>query len=164
MGQPAVLVAYDMAPLTFQTDEYHQYFPIFGPLGASIGGQLGATIDFAFGDDGEISAKALSTSSDPAGGADRIYGGAGQDILFGGGGADIIEGGDTTQGIETEADGDSSDVLIGDGGSVRFPSAEVAKIVENIFEVVDTLRGVGYNDILFGNGGPDTIFGGPGND
>ncbi len=31
--------------------DYSQYFPIYGPLGARIGGSIGATADFAFGFD-----------------------------------------------------------------------------------------------------------------
>ncbi|MEB3339666.1 hypothetical protein [Okeania sp.] len=50
LGQPAVLVTYDMEPLDFQF-EYVQDFPIFGPLWGRIGGGIGASIDLAFGFD-----------------------------------------------------------------------------------------------------------------
>jgi hypothetical protein len=39
------LIAIDLPPLDFKFS-YSQFFPIFGPLGASITGTLGATIDF----------------------------------------------------------------------------------------------------------------------
>ncbi|HEX7094535.1 MAG TPA: hypothetical protein VF183_01540, partial [Acidimicrobiales bacterium] len=45
MGHDATLIAVDLPPLDFKFT-YSQYFPIFGPLGASITGTLGATIDF----------------------------------------------------------------------------------------------------------------------
>ena len=45
MGRDATLIAVDLPPLDFKFT-YSQYFPIFGPLGASITGTLGATIDF----------------------------------------------------------------------------------------------------------------------
>jgi Ca2+-binding RTX toxin-like protein len=50
MGQEATLITYDMNPLSVDFS-YSQYFPIFGPLGASITGSLGLTADFAFGYD-----------------------------------------------------------------------------------------------------------------
>ena len=45
-----VLFEYDMAPLKFEF-EYSQFFPIWGPLGASITGTVALDIDFAFGFD-----------------------------------------------------------------------------------------------------------------
>ncbi len=50
MGEPATLVAYDMAPLVFEF-EWSQFFSIFGPLGVSINIEFGAEIDFDFGYD-----------------------------------------------------------------------------------------------------------------
>ena len=50
LGQEATLIEYDMPPLIFDFS-YTQFFPIFGPLGVSITGNVGATIDFAFGYD-----------------------------------------------------------------------------------------------------------------
>ncbi|GAG06724.1 unnamed protein product, partial [marine sediment metagenome] len=50
MGEPAVLVAYDMAPLIFEF-EWSKFFPIWGPLGVSINTEFDAAIDFAFGYD-----------------------------------------------------------------------------------------------------------------
>ncbi|MFU8789007.1 MAG: calcium-binding protein [Methylobacter sp.] len=50
LGKDATLVTFDMKPLELEF-RYRQYFPIFGPLGASIGGSLGAKIDFDFGFD-----------------------------------------------------------------------------------------------------------------
>jgi Ca2+-binding RTX toxin-like protein len=50
MGEPAVLVTYDMAPLHFEFD-WSTFFSIFGPLGVSINIGFGAHIDFAFGYD-----------------------------------------------------------------------------------------------------------------
>ncbi len=41
---------YDLPKLQFLL-EYSQYFPIFGPLGVRLGGNVGAEIDFAFGFD-----------------------------------------------------------------------------------------------------------------
>ena len=48
--QDITLVTYDMPPASFGF-EYSQYFPIFGPLGARIGGEVGFNIDLAFGFD-----------------------------------------------------------------------------------------------------------------
>jgi len=45
-----VLVTYDMPPLEIEFS-YSQYFPIIGPLGARIGGSIGAMVDLAFGYD-----------------------------------------------------------------------------------------------------------------
>ena len=45
LGHDATLIAIDLPPLDFKFS-YSQFFPIFGPLGASITGTLGATIDF----------------------------------------------------------------------------------------------------------------------
>jgi len=50
MGKEATLITYDMNPLSVDFS-YSQFFPIFGPLGASITGSLGLTADFAFGYD-----------------------------------------------------------------------------------------------------------------
>ncbi|MDT8424115.1 MAG: calcium-binding protein, partial [Desulfuromonadales bacterium] len=50
MGEPAVLVTYDMAPLYFEF-EWSQFFSIYGPLGVSINIGFDANIDFAFGYD-----------------------------------------------------------------------------------------------------------------
>jgi len=45
VGKPATLMTYDLPDLSLEFT-YEQYFPIFGPLGASITGSIGATIDF----------------------------------------------------------------------------------------------------------------------
>ena len=45
MGNEATLIAIDLPALDFKF-KYTQFFPIFGPLGVSITGQLGALIDF----------------------------------------------------------------------------------------------------------------------
>jgi Ca2+-binding RTX toxin-like protein len=50
LGKPVTLLTYDLRPLAVEF-EYSQFFPIFGPLGASITGQVGVTADFAFGFD-----------------------------------------------------------------------------------------------------------------
>jgi Ca2+-binding RTX toxin-like protein len=50
LGKSPTLVGYDMPPLEFEF-EWSQFFPIFGPLGASINVEFAATIDFAFGFD-----------------------------------------------------------------------------------------------------------------
>ncbi len=50
MGKDAVLVTYDMPPLSFDF-EWSQFFSFFGPLGISINVEFGVTIDFAFGYD-----------------------------------------------------------------------------------------------------------------
>ena len=44
MGNDASLIVIDLPPLDFSFS-YFKFFPIFGPLGASITGRLGATID-----------------------------------------------------------------------------------------------------------------------
>ncbi|UCF30054.1 MAG: LEPR-XLL domain-containing protein, partial [bacterium] len=49
-GRPAVLITYDMDPLTFEF-EWGQFFSVYGPLGVSINMEFYATIDFAFGYD-----------------------------------------------------------------------------------------------------------------
>ncbi|HEV8604724.1 MAG TPA: calcium-binding protein [Tepidisphaeraceae bacterium] len=49
-GRPFTLVTLDLPPFTFGFT-YSQFFPIIGPLGASITGSLGAKFDFAFGYD-----------------------------------------------------------------------------------------------------------------
>ncbi len=50
MGQPATLIAYDMAPLHFAFN-WSQFFSIFGPLGVSINIGFSADIHFSFGYD-----------------------------------------------------------------------------------------------------------------
>jgi Ca2+-binding RTX toxin-like protein len=50
MGKEATLIEYDMPALVFDFT-YTQFFSIFGPLGVSITGNVGATIDFSFGYD-----------------------------------------------------------------------------------------------------------------
>src|SRR6185436_3463595 len=45
MGKDATLIAIDLPALDFKFS-YTQFFPIFGPLGVSITGSLGALIDF----------------------------------------------------------------------------------------------------------------------
>ena len=50
MGKDVTLVAVDPQPLKFEF-KYSQFFPIWGPLGAALGGRLAAVIDFAFGYD-----------------------------------------------------------------------------------------------------------------
>jgi Ca2+-binding RTX toxin-like protein len=49
-GRPAVLITYDMKPLSFEF-EWDQFFRVYGPLGVSIGMEFSANIDFAFGYD-----------------------------------------------------------------------------------------------------------------
>src|SRR5947209_6946029 len=49
-GRPFTLVTIDLPPFTFGFS-YSQFFPIIGPLGASITGSLSAKFDFAFGYD-----------------------------------------------------------------------------------------------------------------
>jgi Ca2+-binding RTX toxin-like protein len=51
-GRPFTLVTLDLPPFAFGFS-YSQFFPIIGPLGASITGSLGAKFDFAFGYDSE---------------------------------------------------------------------------------------------------------------
>jgi Ca2+-binding RTX toxin-like protein len=50
LGKPATLIKFDMPELQVGF-EYSKFFRIYGPLGARIGGSLGATIDFDFGFD-----------------------------------------------------------------------------------------------------------------
>src|SRR5262249_46229703 len=50
MGKPARLVTYDLQPLIFGFD-FHQFFPIFGPLCVSIGFLVNFSVDTAFGYD-----------------------------------------------------------------------------------------------------------------
>ena len=50
LGKDVTLLAYDMGALELDLS-YSQFFPIFGPLGASITGRVTANIDFAFGFD-----------------------------------------------------------------------------------------------------------------
>ena len=45
LGKPAVLMTYDLKPLVFDF-KYTQFFPIFGPLGAGITAEFGATACF----------------------------------------------------------------------------------------------------------------------
>jgi Ca2+-binding RTX toxin-like protein len=49
-GRPFTIVTLDLPPFEFGFT-YSQFFPIIGPLGASITGSLGAKFDFAFGYD-----------------------------------------------------------------------------------------------------------------
>lgn len=50
LGKDATLFTYNMPRLDFNFD-YSQFFPIIGPLGAEIRGQVGAAVDLAFGYD-----------------------------------------------------------------------------------------------------------------
>src|SRR5205085_6812300 len=49
-GRPFTLVTVELPPFTLRFT-YSQFFPIIGPLGASITGSLTAKFDFAFGYD-----------------------------------------------------------------------------------------------------------------
>ncbi|MCH5377390.1 MAG: hypothetical protein JJ992_25805, partial [Planctomycetes bacterium] len=98
MGNPAVLVAYDMEPLKFNA-EFSAFFSIFGPLGVSINLEANLTIDFAFGYDTQgftdfadsdyknplLLANGLYVSDDPT---NPLYDGTGDDppeLTFDGG-------------------------------------------------------------------------------
>src|SRR5262249_978836 len=48
LGQDVTLVTYVLPRLDFNFD-YSQFFPIIGPLGVTLEGQIGATADLAFG-------------------------------------------------------------------------------------------------------------------
>lgn len=48
LGKDILLVTYDMPRLDFNF-QYDQFFPIIGPLGASLSGEIGAVADFKFG-------------------------------------------------------------------------------------------------------------------
>jgi Ca2+-binding RTX toxin-like protein len=50
LGKPANLFAYDMPALDFNFN-HSQFFPVIGPLGAEIQGNVGAAIDLGFGYD-----------------------------------------------------------------------------------------------------------------
>jgi Tol biopolymer transport system component/Ca2+-binding RTX toxin-like protein len=50
LGKDVELFTYDLPKLEFNL-EYSQFFPIVGPLGARIGGKIGAGVDLAFGYD-----------------------------------------------------------------------------------------------------------------
>ena len=50
LGKDVELFTYDLPKLEFNL-EYSQFFPIFGPLGARIRGNIGAGVDLAFGYD-----------------------------------------------------------------------------------------------------------------
>ena len=45
LGKPATLIKYDIPKFEMEFT-YSQFFPIFGPLGASINGTIGMEIDF----------------------------------------------------------------------------------------------------------------------
>lgn len=50
LGKDAVLLTFDMKPLVADFS-YKQFFPIFGPLGAAVKGEIAVTADLAFGFD-----------------------------------------------------------------------------------------------------------------
>ena len=135
-------------------------------------------------------------------GNDIVYGNAGQDDLIGGTGATVsndpvtavdgrLDGGDYLYGesstAEGMADGDGSDVLIGDNGTITRPLSgsdwavnsfngaytrvitllDVATLTYAIPTTVygaDYLWGSDNDDILYGQGGSDELHGGAGDD
>jgi Ca2+-binding RTX toxin-like protein len=94
-------------------------------------------------------------------GNDLLLGGADDDYLFGSGGDDVLVG-DGTSFTDFVGDGstaDGNDVLVADGGEIRFRRSG------GIREVADTNRGLAFgDDTLYGSGGHDLLYAGRGDD
>ncbi|MDT8419498.1 MAG: calcium-binding protein, partial [Desulfuromonadales bacterium] len=128
---------------------------IYGEDGAdTIKG--GGGHDTLFGNTGSILGGSITVSASSGDDPDTIYGDAGNDFILAGGNNDRLEG------------GAGNDILLGDGGTIRFVNDTVAKTVANVSKVDysdDADLSIGYGeDTLFGNAGNDRIYGGPGND
>lgn len=95
-------------------------------------------IDYIHTGDGDDIVDLTSNRFEDSGGV-RIYGGLGNDILWGGLGDDFI---------------------YGDG----FYNSFFSSVVKNVGDLYESGVNTGQNDVLFGGGGSNNLFGGPGAD
>lgn len=110
------------------------------------------------------------------GGDDVLRGGSGPDALVGGDGNDTLEGGDNDDALRGEA---GDDILDGGGGKdlVTYFTAPDAATVDlaagsggtathgtDTYLSIEGAFGTKHADTLYGDAGPNSLFGGPGND
>lgn len=106
-------------------------------------------------------------------GDDDLWGGGGADAIFGEAGDDDIVGdgdgaAEADLGTDTIDGGTESDHVVGDNGSISDPGSEggsdrTASPSQTV-GVKDVLRGGDDGDFLYGEGGPDELYGGLGDD
>ena len=107
-------------------------------------------------------------------GADTLFGDAGSDELWGSNGRDTLSGGPGADALDGGLGGDYASyqdsprgvlVRLHDAGAVRFGDAEGDTLtgIEHLIgsQYNDTLAGDGRNNILRGEDGDDTLYGGP---
>ena len=98
-------------------------------------------------------------------GDDTLIGGAGDDTLIGGAGADMLDGGTGGDTADYSASPRSVLVRLHDARAVRFGDADGDTLtgIEHLTgsKYNDILAGDGENNILKGEDGDDTLYGGP---
>jgi Ca2+-binding RTX toxin-like protein len=121
-----------------------------------VGGAAGDTItgdagdDLVFGDEGKVSLiggirQQVTSINEGVGGNDTIHGDAGNDAIFGGAADDWLYG------------EDGNNLLFGDSGSVTYAAGQIT-MIETIAPAV------GGADLVYANGGNDTVLGGQADD
>jgi serralysin len=90
--------------------------------------------------------------------SDHLRGFGGDDVLIGGQGADILDGGNgnDTASYETAPNGVVANLL--------YPNFNTGDAKGDTYVSIENLRGSTFNDVLYGDGGVNSISGGAGND
>jgi len=121
--------------------------------------------DIVFGDRGEIGDDAYTAAARLTDGDDLIIGGAGNDLLVGGGGHDRIGGDLSPLSPDDGSGGVGDDIIVGDGLIAALGSSSPDRFdTVGVGEIIDTSRGSGGNDLIFGHLGADRIYAGAGDD
>ena len=92
------------------------------------------------------------------GGNDKLNGGNGNDRLMGGGGGDQLNGGDGVD--RAEYSGAAKKIR----ADLQASAKNTGEAKGDTYTSVEDLVGSGYGDILAGNGGANSLWGGDGND
>lgn len=91
-------------------------------------------------------------------GNDQLFGGAGDDILIGGVGADTLNGG---QGSDTA---DYTTAISGVAVDMLYPYFSTGDAYGDTFVSIENVTGSAFDDIIYGDGGANTLSGGQGDD